>query len=256
MIQRAQKNPRSGYGEHAATDTGSWDLVKEKTDFYEKEEIMLFAVRNEEYMQQCQQNEIGIPAAYYDADYAKFRFDVYSVPTDKLKKVPDSFAYKFDAWWNAGKCLYLWSKTPGSGKTLLACSLARTVMVGRDLSVRFVTAPDYMDLVVESYKRERGSEDRSEIYKTCDLLILDDIGAQKSGEWQGQEMFKAINTRLNNRLLTLYTSNSKPEDLNLDERTIDRIIRSAMVLQMPEESIRRKEAREENNSFARKMGLM
>ena len=117
--------------------------------------------------------------------------------------------------------------------------------------MRFVTAPDYLAKVGESYKRHQGEYDESAVYRECDLLIFDDIGAQKSGEWQQQEVFRIINERLNSGKVTIFTSNMCPEDLNLDDRTIDRIMKKSVVLQMPEESIRRKEAKEEQDSFLR-----
>ena len=124
-------------------------------------------------------------------------------------------------------------------------------MINHDLQMRFITAPDFLAKVVESYKRQQGEYDESTVYRECNLLIFDDIGAQKTGEWQQQEVFRIINERLNAGKTIIFTSNMCPEDLNLDDRTIDRIMKKSVVLQMPEESIRRKEAKEEQNSFLR-----
>ena len=115
--------------------------------------------------------------------------------------------------------------------------------------MRFVTAPDYISAVGDSYKRERGQEDLSEIYRTCRLLVLDDIAAQKEGDWQEQELFRLINCRLENGCVTIFTSNIPPEKLALNDRTKDRIIKESVVIQMPEESIRRKKAASEQNAF-------
>lgn len=40
-----------------------------------------------------------------------------------------------------------------------------------------------------------------------------------------------------------------PENLNLDDRIINRIIKSSIVVQLPEESIRLKKARDEQEKF-------
>ena len=122
-------------------------------------------------------------------------------------------------------------------------------MMMQDLQMRFITAPDYLSIVGDSYKRERGQEDESEIYRTCRLLVMDDIGAQKDGEWQGQEMFRIINSRMENGMVTIYTSNIPPDKLSLSDRTKDRIIKMSVVIQMPEESIRRKKASSEQSRF-------
>lgn len=98
-----------------------------------------------------------------------------------------------------------------------------------------------------------GTEDLSERYRLCDLLILDDIGAQKTGDWQEQEIFRIVNERLNNRRITIFTSNMPPEKLNVGSRTIDRIRKMSVVVQMPEESIRLKKAQDEQDAFLRKV---
>jgi DNA replication protein DnaC len=84
-------------------------------------------------------------------------------------------------------------------------------------------------------------------------LIVDDLGSQKSGEWQSQELFRLINTRLNEGLLTIFTANMPPEKLNLDQRTIDRVTKLSVVIQMPEESIRAKLAAREQEIFLREI---
>lgn len=191
----------------------------------------------------------GVPPEYYEADISKFDFNIYSVNLEKLRKICDSFIEDFRKWEVRGKGLYFWSTTPGSGKTFLACCLARSAMIKHDVSMRFITAPDYINAVGESFKRERGTEDPTEIYRTCKILILDDIGAQKDGDWQRQEFFRLINTRMENGNITIFTSNSAPENLKIDERIKSRIIKSAIVLQMPEESIRERKAYKEQNAF-------
>ena len=64
-------------------------------------------------------------------------------------------------------------------------------------------------------------------------------------------MFRLINERMENGGITLFTSNESPEKLHLDSRTIDRILKASVVLQMPEEGIRQKRAQEEQQNFIR-----
>ena len=63
------------------------------------------------------------------------------------------------------------------------------------------------------------------------MLVLDDIGTQKTGDWQQQELFRLINERLNAGKLIIFTSNMPPEKLNVDSRTVDRIQKMSIVLQ-------------------------
>jgi len=196
------------------------------------------------------QDITGVPPQFRDADLSKFGFDSYSRDMGNLRKIAEDFLKNYrERWEKSGKGLYLWSKTPGSGKTFLSCCIGKSVMIKYDLRMRFITVPDYLARVGESYKRQPGECDESAVYRECDLLIFDDIGAQKSGEWQQQEVFRLINERLNAGKIIIFTSNMCPEDLNLDDRTIDRIMKKSVVLQMPEESIRRREAKEEQDDF-------
>lgn len=195
----------------------------------------------------------GIPEKYHDADFEKFDFSVYQNDMRKMKMLFTDFVKNFERWDKNGKGLYLWSKTPGSGKTLLACCLARSLMLKYDLQMRFITAPDYINIVGDSYKRERGEENQSTVYQECKLLVLDDIGAQIDKEWQRQEMFSLINKRMEKGNITIYTSNMCTDVLNVDDRTKDRIVKSSVELQMPEESIRRKKAKREQDLFLKEV---
>lgn len=196
------------------------------------------------------QDKTGVPPQFHDADIDKFGFDSYSRDMGNLQKITGDFLNNYqERWQKSGKGLYIWSKTAGSGKTFLACCLGKSVMMRHDLRMRFVTVPDYLAIVGESYKRQQGTTDESAIYRECDLLIFDDIGTQKTGEWQEQEIFRLINERLNSGKITVYTSNIPPERLNIGERTIDRILKTSVVIQMPEESIRQKQAIQEQERF-------
>lgn len=189
----------------------------------------------------------GIPFA--ECDITRFDFRVYSVNLDNIKKIAMSIVNDFEKWQNSGKGIYLWSKTAGSGKTFLASCIARSLMLKYGLQVKFVTCPDYLNHVGDSYKRERGERDESKIFRSCQLLILDDIGSQISRDWQSQELFRLINKRMSEGLVTFYTSNMAPENLNLDDRIINRIVKSSIVIQLPEESIRLKKAKNEQEAF-------
>lgn len=174
----------------------------------------------------------GVPDEFHEADLRKFNFGAYS-----------DYA--------AG--LYLWSTTPGSGKTFLSCCIAKSVMMKYGLQMRFIAAPDYINLVAESYRRERGEYDPSEVYRTCQLLVFDDIGTQLDKEWQRKEIFQLVNHRMASGCVTIYTSNLPVEKLNIDDRTKSRIERDSIVVKMPEENIRRKIAASEQERFLRKI---
>ena len=220
----------------------SWELYEATVFGYRVDEEKMEFARRPNTLWQNQMDLTGIPGQFRDAYLDNFDFKLYHAKTEKLEAICQSFVKEFEKWQKLGCGVFIWSQTPGSGKTFLSCCLANSVLVRNSLRVRFITSPDYIATVGESYKRERGAEDRSEIFRNCDLLVLDDVGAQKDGEWQRQELFRLVNQRTDDRKLPIFTSNFPPEKLNLDNRTIDRIITKSAVISLPEEPIRRRKA--------------
>lgn len=196
------------------------------------------------------EDETGIALEYCEADLDKFKFGIYSTDTRNMEKIAHDFVENFETRWEAKKVgPYLWSEKPGSGKTFLLSCLARSVMIKYDLQMRFVTSSDYLAAISDSWKRERGEHDKSEAYRQCRLLVLDDLGAEKKGDWQEAEIFRLINGRLNSGKVTMFSSNMPPWDLKMDSRTISRIRKASIVLQMPEESIRDKQSDARQRKF-------
>lgn len=227
-------------------DTG-WILERQNIEDYGKN--ILFAKPCDKcQIQRRLADTTGIPPEYSDADLDKFKFGIYGADMSKLQQICEDFVLYYQSRWEkASKGLYLWSKTPGSGKTFLASCLARSVMIKYDLQMRFVTAADYLAAVGQSYKYD--AFDDSAVYRSCSLLILDDVGSQKQSDWSNQELFRLINARLSNGLITVYTSNYPIDQLNVDERIKSRILRQSIVLQMPEKSIRNQQAQEQQSRF-------
>ena len=120
-------------------------------------------------------------------------------------------------------------------------------------SIAYSIFYDAIDMVGEKIKRARGEEDQTKVFHECDVLVLDDIGAQSGGEWQRQEIFRLVNDRMETGKITIYTSNMSTDSLNVDSRTRDRIVKASVELQMPEESLRRKKAEMEQQQFLREV---
>ena len=192
------------------------------------------------------------PSIYRDCDIYKFDWNCYQFDTTDMKRVAFSFFNQFEEWQKASKGLYIWSKTAGSGKTFLSACLAKSVMMRTQKLVKYITPIDYMDKVSEGYKF-KDLPDPSKSYRECTLLILDDLGTQIKSDWHSQELFRLIDYRNTNGLVTIFTSNYNVEDLNLDERCKSRILKSSIVLHMPEESIRNQKAAAEQGEFVNKL---
>lgn len=183
----------------------------------------------------------GVPDIFREADITKFGFGNYKEDITATKNICMSLINDMKKWTDKGKGLYIHSKTAGSGKTFLACCIAKSLMCKYDLRMKFITVPGYIDKVAEGYKLERqGIPDiPTTIFKTCEVLVLDDIGTQLDKPWQNQELFQLINTRLASNLITIYTSNMTIETLNVEDRIKSRIYGTTISVHMPEESMRK-----------------
>ena len=71
----------------------------------------------------------------------------------------------------------------------------------------YIYLPTFLDDLRQSY--DDPDTDFSELLamlKNCKLLIIDDIGAEKSTEWVNERLLSIINTRMMKGLSTIYTS--------------------------------------------------
>lgn len=229
-------------------DTG-WILEKQDVTDYGRG--VLFAKPCERCRVQRRLSDVtGVPVEYSDNDISKIKWNIYGKDLSKLQKICEDFVFRYqDRWARANKGIYLWSSVCGSGKTHIITALMRSIMVKYDIQARFILAADYIAMIGDSIRRQQ-VDDLTAVYRTCDLLVLDDVGTGKAGDWQMEQMFRLINTRTSNGLITLYTSNCAVGELaTVDERCKSRILRNSIVLQMPEVSIRNKQAQEQQSRF-------
>lgn len=188
-----------------------------------------------------------IPPEYVYKKASHFDWSLYAEEMTPQKKIANAFIIKFSEFRRQGRGLYIFSGTKGSGKTMLACCLANEIMERVDTSVKFITVPEYLELIKE---KNESSKEMVRTIKECGLLILDDIGIESGKQsWINEAIFYLVDYRDKHILPTIYTSNYDMEKLPGDERTIDRIIGHSIPLKMPEYSVRRNSAKEKTGNF-------
>lgn len=189
-----------------------------------------------------------LPKEFINKQGKDFNWNLYGCDTDYPKSIVNDFIMNFYDFEKKGFGLYIYSKTKGSGKTMLSCCIANELMERVDMPVKFVTILDFMDIVKKNYKNDDFNEDIKALYKAR-LLILDDLGVEIKKEHTDMKLYQLINERCNNQLSTIITSNLKLDELKLDERTVDRIEKMGMVVELPNVPIRRYKAEEEKKKF-------
>src|SRR3990167_3551527 len=79
----------------------------------------------------------------------------------------------------SGKGLYLWGPA-GTGKTVMACSIARELILNGEDDIKFISSPKFIIQLQSSYRREDDPIDKILESVTCHkVLIIDDMGAEK-----------------------------------------------------------------------------
>lgn len=168
-----------------------------------------------------------IPARYRDKTLDNFEVDkqpaAHKVALDYTRTWP-----KAD-----GESLFLVGPV-GTGKSHLARAILAEMIRLHKISGLAATVPNLMDDLRPGANDNRRSE-QMELLKTVPLLVLDDLGAQKTTEWVTERLFVIINARYDDLLPTIITSNIYLEELRQLpgwDRLVDRIVEMARAVRM------------------------
>lgn len=118
----------------------------------------------------------------------------------------------------------LFMGTVGVGKTHLAVAILRD-LIEKGVPCLFYEFGALLKEIQDSYNRvSQTSELRllAPVYQ-AEILVLDELGASKPTDWVRDTMMQIINTRYNDRRLTIFTTNysdarRNPTDETLEER--------------------------------------
>lgn len=136
----------------------------------------------------------------------------------------------------------------GVGKTHLAAAIAnRQIWKTPTL---FISCPEFLLELRDGITRKRKDHlYLSDLARRVKLLVLDDLGAEKSSEWVQETLFVLVNYRYEQMLPTIFTTNCSLEELEekVGKRITSRIIEMCRCIQMGGEDWRikrRKQSKE------------
>lgn len=132
-------------------------------------------------------------------NFETFRLDLYPQAKDGipvrdmmagvLKTFRDYCRHFNDIWEN-----YLFTGAPGLGKTFLSNCIAGQ-LIEQGYQVVYVTAEHLVRALIQQIRAQDDSG-VSDALAGCDLLIIDDFGAEYSSDFSSKQLFEVINGRL------------------------------------------------------------
>ena len=149
-----------------------------------------------------------IPERYKDYDLDGFHLLHESDPTiSRAYQYARKFveAYPVDT---AGKGL-LFTGSIGVGKTHLAVGVLRRLVRERGVKGLFSDYRELLKSIQNSYNPQVATTELELLRPVfnAEVLVLDDLGAQKPNEWVWDTVALILNTRYNNRQTTIITTN-------------------------------------------------
>lgn len=138
--------------------------------------------------------------------------------------------------------------TVGNGKTFTAAAIANE-LIAKNIPVAFFSTATYMSLSFE--ERDWIIEN----HRKFPLLVLDDVGVERTTEYGTEQIFNIVDSRYKSGLPLLVTTNRLPSELEAEQniaqkRINDRLLEMCLPVQFRKES-RRKARRAEKMATAK-----
>lgn len=158
--------------------------------------------------------EAGIPRRYQRCSFSSF----ISYPNEDLLRAVDK-AHRFATAFPVVEKGLLLIGRPGIGKTHLAVAALREV-VAKGMRALYYDTRTLLSTIRSTFNPVTHTSEAEVLDRVmgADLLVLDDLGAERTTDWVEETMNLIVNTRYNDRRPTIFTTNyhDLPDHENLD----------------------------------------
>ena len=186
---------------------------------------------------------------YYPDDYIEESTGL--TPRDNIRRILMTAHAFCDNFGDCEQNLLLYGNT-GVGKTFLTHCIAKELL-SQSYTVVYLTSIGLFDILEKNkFDRELSSLEKSTTVSyimNCDLLILDDLGAERGTEYALEQVFAVIDARYRSRKPLIVTTNltldalKHPDDLS-HARIYDRILEICAPILFSGENLRVEKANE------------
>lgn len=127
----------------------------------------------------------------------------------------------------------------GTGKSHLSVAITKNLME-KGYTCLFISMPKLLSKIRTTYNKnsQQSESDLMQYLEDVDLLVLDDIGAEKDNEWSISKLFEIVDGRIGKH--TIYTTNFEPSELRkkIGERNFSRVMQNTYEVKMIGEDYR------------------
>lgn len=152
----------------------------------------------------------GIKKRFMTRTFASFEVNEVNKEAYEIAKM---YAERFGSYLAKGEGLYLVGGY-GTGKTHLAAAIALH-LISKGIPVVFKTLIDLLAEIRKTFDDDSDASefDMLELYRTVDLLIIDDLGKESPTEWSLSMLYAIVNERYEACLPMIITTNYSDADL-------------------------------------------
>lgn len=173
----------------------------------------------------------GLGKGLMEKTFENFSLRFYTGEERKHMETILSICRKYAEQFDENARPLLFTGKTGLGKTHLSAAIAGTV-ARKGYRVLYETSQKLFD----NYEAARFGRDNSgtvDRYETCDLLLIDDLGAECGSQYTAATFFNLLNTRLiNGQPIIINTNLTRPQlEKAYGERVLSRLLGDFRVLQ-------------------------